>query len=139
MEVIVIMYNLDELNEFFKNDIFATKLLNAKILEANNDYAKCFFEITADHKNAKGVVMGGAIFSLADFTFAVATNHDKPGIVSLSSTITFNAIAKGEKIICEAKKIKLGRTTCVYEMTLTDENDNLLATVLTTGYNTCKN
>lgn len=37
------MYNLDELNEFFKNDIFATKLLNAKILEANNDYAKCFF------------------------------------------------------------------------------------------------
>ena len=89
--------------------------------------------------NAVGNVMGGVYFTLADFTFAVATNHDKPGIVSLSSTITFNAIAKGEKIICEAKKIKLGRTTCVYEMTLTDENDNLLATVLTTGYNTCKN
>ncbi|MBO4784232.1 MAG: PaaI family thioesterase, partial [Lachnospiraceae bacterium] len=77
-------------------------------------------------------------FTLADFTFAVATNHDEPGIVSLSSTITFNAIARGEKIICEAKQIKWGKTTCVYEMSLTDENGNLLATVLTTGYNTRK-
>ena len=81
---------------------------------------------------------GDVYFTLADFTFAVATNHDEPGIVSLSSTITFNAIAKGEKIICEAKQIKWGRTTCVYEMSLTDENGNLLATVLTTGYNTRK-
>lgn len=132
------MTDLNEIRQFFENDRFATE--NGMVIDSVGDMtAVCSMKIDKRHMNAVGNVMGGVYFTLADFTFAVATNHDKPGIVSLSSTITFNAIAKGEKIICEAKKIKLGRTTCVYEMTLTDENDNLLATVLTTGYNTCKN
>ena len=108
------MSNIEEVRKFFENDRFATE--NGMIIES----------------------VGDVYFTLADFTFAVATNHEEPGIVSLSSTITFHAAAKGEKIICEAKKIKHGKTTCVYEMTVTDENDNLLATVLTTGYNTRK-
>lgn len=132
------MTDLNEIRQFFEKDRFATE--NGMVIDSVGDMtAVCSMKIDKRHMNAVGNVMGGVYFTLADFTFAVATNHDKPGIVSLSSTITFNAIAKGEKIICEAKKIKLGRTTCVYEMMLTDENDNLLATVLTTGYNTCKN
>ena len=132
------MTDLNEIRQFFEKDRFATE--NGMVIDSVGDMtAVCSMKIDKRHMNAVGNVMGGVYFTLADFTFAVATNHDKPGIVSLSSTITCNAIAKGEKIICEAKKIKLGRTTCVYEMTLTDENDNLLATVLTTGYNTCKN
>ena len=132
------MTDLNEIRQFFEKDRFATE--NGMVIDSVGDMtAVCSMKIDKRHMNAVGNVMGGVYFTLADFTFAVATNHDKPGIVSLSSTITFNAIAKGEKIICEAKKSKLGRTSCVYEMTLTDENDNLLATVLTTGYNTCKN
>ena len=132
------MTDINEIRQFFEKDRFATE--NGMVIDSVGDMtADCSMKIDARHMNAVGNVMGGVYFTLADFTFAVATNHDKPGIVSLSSTITFNATAKGEKIICEAKKIKLGKTTCVYEMTLTDENGNLLATVLTTGYNTCKN
>jgi len=131
------MTDLNEIRQFFENDRFATE--NGMVIDSVGDMtAVCSMKIDKRHMNAVGNVMGGVYFTLADFTFAVATNHDKPGIVSLSSTITFNATAKGERIICEAKKIKLGRTTCVYEMTLSDENDNLLATVLTTGYNTCR-
>ena len=124
------MSNLEEVRKFFEKDRFAT--------EIGEKYANCSMTVSQRHMNAVGNVMGGVYFTIADFTFAVATNHEEPGIVSLSSTITFHATAKGEKIICEAKKIKHGRTTCVYEMTVTDENDNLLATVLTTGYNTRK-
>ena len=131
------MNNLEEVRKFFENDRFATE--NGMVIESIGEQtAKCSLTVSKRHMNAVGNVMGGVYFTLADFTFAVATNHDEPGIVSLTSTITFNAIAKGEKIICEAKQIKWGRTTCVYEMSLTDENGNLLATVLTTGYNTRK-
>ena len=128
------MYNLDELNEFFKNDIFATKLLNAKILEANNDCAKCFFEITADHKNAKGVVMGGAIFSLADFTFAVATNqHEDYYTVSTTSNINFIRPAFNGKLTAEAIKIKDGKTICFYDVNVYDDKNTLIAKMNITG------
>ena len=133
------MYNLDELNEFFKNDIFATKLLNAKILEANNDYAKCFFEITADHKNAKGVVMGGAIFSLADFTFAVATNqHEEYYTVSTTSNINFIRPVFNGKLTAEAIKIKDGKTICFYDVNVFDDNNILIAKVNMTGTHVVK-
>lgn len=129
------MKTLEEVRKFFENDRFATE--NYMVIDSvGEDTATCSMKICERHQNAVGNVMGGVYFTLADFTFAVATNHEEPGIVSLSSTIDFHSIAKGERIICTAKKIKKGRTTCSYEMTLTDENDNLLATVLTTGYNT---
>ena len=131
------MTDINEIRQFFENDRFATE--NGMVIDSVGDKtAICSLTVDKRHMNAVGNVMGGVYFTLADFTFAVATNHDEPGIVSLSSTITFNAIARGEKIICEAKQIKWGKTTCVYEMSLTDENGNLLATVLTTGYNTRK-
>ncbi|MBP5494946.1 MAG: PaaI family thioesterase [Lachnospiraceae bacterium] len=131
------MTDINEIRQFFENDRYATE--NGMVIDSVGDKtAVCSLTIDKRHMNAVGNVMGGVYFTLADFTFAVATNHDEPGIVSLSSTITFNAIARGEKIICEAKQIKWGRTTCVYEMSLTDENGTLLATVLTTGYNTRK-
>ena len=131
------MTDINEIRKFFENDRYATE--NGMVIDSVGDKtAVCSLTVDKRHMNAVGNVMGGVYFTLADFTFAVATNHDEPGIVSLSSTITFNAIARGEKIICEAKQIKWGKTTCVYEMSLTDENENLLATVLTTGYNTRK-
>ena len=131
------MTDINEIRKFFENDRYATE--NGMVIDSVGDKtAICSLTVDKRHMNAVGNVMGGVYFTLADFTFAVATNHDEPGIVSLSSTITFNAIARGEKIICEAKQIKWGRTTCVYEMSLTDENGTLLATVLTTGYNTRK-
>ena len=131
------MTDINEIRKFFENDRYATE--NGMVIDSVGDKtAVCSLTVDKRHMNAVGNVMGGVYFTLADFTFAVATNHDEPGIVSLSSTITFNAIARGEKIICEAKQIKWGKTTCVYEMSLTDEKGNLLATVLTTGYNTRK-
>ncbi|MCR5847898.1 MAG: PaaI family thioesterase [Lachnospiraceae bacterium] len=129
------MDQTDKIREFFEKDRFATE--NGMVIDSVGEYtATCSMEVTSRHMNAVGNVMGGVYFTLADFTFAVATNHERPGIVSLSSTINFHSVAKGKKIICTANKIKHGKTTCSYEMTVTDENGTLLATVLTTGYDT---
>lgn len=90
------------------------------------------------HQNAVGSVMGGVPFTLADFAFAVATNWEKPGIVSLSSNITFLSKAKGDVLIAEAHCIKDGRSTNYYKVDVTDNLGTLVAVVTITGFNTAK-
>jgi len=44
-------------------------------------------------------------------------------------------MAKGERLIAEAKCVKNGRTTCYYTISITDELGTKVAEVTTTGFN----
>ena len=90
-------------------------------------------QINDRHRNAMGTVMGGASFTLADFAFAVASNHEVMGTVSISSNIAFLGVAKGEKLIAEARAVKDGRTTCYYQVSICDDLGNSIAEVTITG------
>ena len=93
--------------ERFSQDRFAT--VNGAVIDAVAEgYAKCSMELQDAHRNALGAVMGGAIFTLADFAFAVASNWNKNPQVSLNASISFLGRAKGSKLIAEARKIKEG-------------------------------
>ncbi len=128
------MYSLEYLKEYFKNDVFATKMLGAKIVEAKDDYAKCYFDVNKDHQNAKGIVMGGAIFTLADFTFAVAVNqHEEYYTVSTTANISYFRPCIASRLYAEAIKVKDGKTICFYDVNVYDENDKLIAKVNITG------
>ena len=134
------MYTLEELKEFFKNDLFAMKLLGVKIIEANNDYAKCSFEITDNHMNAKGIVMGGAIYTLADFTFAVATNQHKDYYtVTTTSNINFMRAAVGTKLYAESVKLREGRTVCFYDINIYDDKNEIVAKASFSGTHILRN
>ena len=124
---------LEEVRKIFEGDRFAT--INGAVIEEIGDYsATCSLVITDSHRNAMGAVMGGTYFMLADFAFAVAANWKKLGCVSLHSDITFLGAAKGEKLFAKAVCIKNGRTTACYHVDVTDELENLIAVVTTTGY-----
>ena len=90
-------------------------------------------KLTDIHRNAYGGVMGGAIFTLADFTFAVASNFNAPQTVSVTSQINFVGMAKGTQLISEAHLIKDGRTTCFYDISINDELGTKVAFVTFTG------
>ena len=129
------MRTLNEVREFFANDRFATD--NGAVIEQiRENSATVSMEIQDHHRNAVGIVMGGAIFTLADFAFAVASNHEKPGTVSLSANITFLKASKGNKLIAKAECVRNGRTTCYYRVTVTDDTGALIAEVTTSGYKT---
>ena len=114
-------------------------MLGAKIIEAKNDYAKCMFEINENHKNAKHVVMGGAIFTLADFTFAVAANqHEEYYTVSTTSNISFIRPAAGKYLTAEAKLLKDGKMVCFYEIDVYDDKNTLIVKVDITGTHVLK-
>ena len=124
---------LEEVRAIFEGDRFATEN-GAVIEEIGERSAICSLKITDSHRNAMGAVMGGTYFMLADFAFAVATNWEQMGTVSLQSDISFLGAAKGEKLIARAECIKNGRGTAFYRVEVTDELGNLAAVVNTTGY-----
>ena len=115
------MTDLEKAREFFKNDLYATEVSGIQIEETGEHYAKCSMEITRRHQNAYGGLMGGAIFTLADFTFAVSSNFNQPKTVSVTSQINFTGAAKGKKLISESQLIKDGRSNCFYQISITDE------------------
>ena len=124
---------IEEVRAMFTQDRFATEN-GAVIDEIGDHYAKCSLTITDRHKNALGALMGGVPFTLADFAFAVASNWQQPGTVSLSSTITYLGRAKGGTLTAEAVCVKDGRTTCYYRIDICDDLGNAVAAVTTTGY-----
>ena len=124
---------LQRVREFFSKDKFATDA-GAYIEEIGENYAKCSMELDERHLNAVGGIMGGVHFVLADFAFAVASNWQKMGSVSLNSNIAFLGAVKGKKLIATAHCIKEGRSTNYYRIDITDDLDTMVAVVNITGF-----
>lgn len=128
------MTNLEQVKDFFKNDKFATELTGIEIIDVDDHYAKCIINLTDQHLNAAQNVMGGVLFTLADFTFAVAANFNNPITVTTSSQISFLSRVKGKQLICEAKCMKDGLQNSFYFMEIKDELDTLIAVVTANGF-----
>ena len=127
------MSDLEKAREFFNGDFYATKATGIIIEEVGEHFARCSFDITRNHQNAYGGVMGGATFTLADYTFAVSSNFNQPQTVSVTSQINFIGMAKGKKLISESHLIKDGRTTCLYGIDITDDLGTKIAYVTISG------
>lgn len=128
------MKSLEEIRAYFAGDRFATETAGAVIEAAEDGYARCTMELTPLHRNARGAVMGGALFTLADFAFAVAANCGGMGVVTLTSQITFLGTAKGDRLIAEARRVKQGRSTGYYTVSIQDELRTAVAEVAGTGF-----
>lgn len=125
---------LERARREFTGDIYATETTGIVVEAAGENYAKCSLETGPQHMNAAGAVMGGAIFTLADFTFAVAANSQAMNTVSLTSSITYLSAARGGRLTAEANCVRSGRNTCHFIVTVSDEDGKVVASVSTTGF-----
>lgn len=124
---------LEKVREIFKNDVFATEA-GAVIDELGDHYAKVSLVINDRHKNAAGGVMGGVYFTLADFAFAVAANWQHMGTVSINTDISFIGVPKSGRLIAETELIKDGRSTCCYNVMVSDDIGTPIAAVKILGF-----
>lgn len=125
---------LQRAQEYFAKDAFATQTMGIEIDEVEDGYARCSLVITEGHLNAEGNVMGGALFTLADFTFAVAANLNQPTTVSLSCQITFLSPPRGERLIAEARRVRAGFNTCYYTVEVRDDSGTIVTVVGVSGF-----
>lgn len=117
----------------FAGDRYATETTGCEIMAVAPGYARCRMTITPTHRNALGIVMGGAVFTLADFTFAVASNTGFPDTVSVDASIHYLAAARGDCLTAESIAEKNGRRSCVYRIVITDDTGRHVADVTVTG------
>jgi acyl-CoA thioesterase len=130
------MRSLEEVKEFFQNDVYATGTTGIEIADAHPGYARVTLELDARHMNAGNRVMGAVYYTMADFAFAVANNYDmeKGMTVTLSSQINFLGAARGSTLTAEARVIKEGGNTTFYSVEVTDELGTQIAVISSNGY-----
>lgn len=132
--------------EVFRDDIFASKLTGITIDHVDESSTRCSLEANPQHRNAKGAVMGGVLFTLADFAFAIAANTpdllmniDNDNVplswVSSSANINFLSATKGDRLIATTQIIKRGVRQTVIQTTISDNLGNTVALVISTGIN----
>lgn len=124
--------SLEEVRAFFANDKFATKACACRVVEAGRGHAVCEFDIADVHKNGFGNVMGGAIFTLADFALAIACNIGETPTVSVCNNIEFMHVAKGTRLIATANADRSGRSLGFYTVDIADEAGTKVAKMTAT-------
>jgi acyl-CoA thioesterase len=125
--------DIEEAREFFSNDRFATE--NGMTLdERDGEHATCSLVLSDRHRNAHGGVMGGAIFTLADFAFAALTNDPGRRTVAQQVSISYLAAPKGGKLVATARWRKDGRNSCVVNVDVADDTGRDVAQFVGTGF-----
>ena len=124
---------LDEVREFFSGDKFATGA-GSEITEFEYGRASVRMPITPNHSNGMGNVMGGAIFTLADFALAVASNIDNEPSVAVNNSIQFCSSCKGDVLIAEAYEDKSGHNLGFYTVDVYDNTHRYIAKMTATCY-----
>ena len=76
------------LREYFSEDYYAVEL-GIELLEFEAGFARTRMKLERKHMNGLRIVHGGAVFGLADFTFAVASNAHGTVAVAIHADISF--------------------------------------------------
>ncbi|MDD2448907.1 MAG: hotdog fold thioesterase [Sulfurimonas sp.] len=125
---------MEEIKEFFaKQDRFA-KLLGFHIESIEEGSSTVSTTIKEEHLNGADVVHGGFLFSLADFAFAIASNSKNNLSLGISANIIFQKAKSGGKLFAKARELSDGKKIATYEVCISDEKDNTVATFIGTVY-----
>ncbi len=99
----------------------------ARIAEVREGYARVTMRLRPDHLNGVGVVQGGAVFTLADFAFAIASNSHGTVAVALDVSITFARAGRSGVLTAEAVEESVSRRVSVCNVRVTDDRGELVA------------
>jgi len=118
---------LNNLLTFFReNDKFA-RHSGIELLELSEGRAKAVMKIREHHLNSVGSVHGGAIFTLADFVFAVASNSHGTVAVAINVSISYMKAASEGSLFAEANEVAINPKLASYTVNVTDEHGSLIA------------
>lgn len=99
----------------------------AKLVEVREGYALARMRLRPDHLNGVGVAQGGAVFTLADFAFAAASNSHGTVAVALDTSMTFARAAVHGVLTAEAREESVSRRVSVCNVRVTGEGGVVVA------------
>ena len=114
-------------NHMMENDFFS-QWMGIEVLEIKEGYSKIKMTVRKEMVNGFGIVHGGIPFSLADSAFAFACNNRNDLSVALDTSINFiKPVHIGDILTAEAVEIHNGRSTGLYQITITNQNKHVIA------------
>ena len=103
--------------------------------EIGPGYARVTKTITPEDLNPLNFAHGGVYFSMADTACGSAmASHGHMAVTVNASYNYFRSAAPGDMLTAVATEVKTGRTLCVYDVRITDQNETLLGTGAFTFY-----
>lgn len=113
-------------NFFNRADAFA-RHNGMTITVVRAGYARAEMALQPFHLNGAQTVHGGALFTLADFAFAAASNSRGQLALSVQSSISIFKGAKDGRLTAEAREVSCTPKLASYEVNIRNEADQLLA------------
>ena len=98
-----------------------------ELLEISKGRAKAVMKIKKHHLNAVGSVHGGAIFTLADYVFAAASNSHGTVAVAINVSISYLKAASKGSLFAQADETAINPKLASYTVNVTDEQGDLIA------------
>ncbi|MGH2564445.1 MAG: hydroxyphenylacetyl-CoA thioesterase PaaI [Ginsengibacter sp.] len=126
------------IEHMLKEDLFS-QWLGIEIIEIKTGYSKLKMIVRGEMINGLGVVHGGIAFSLADTSFAFACNNRNNLSVALDTSINFiKPVHVNDVLIAEAIEMHNGKSTGLYHITITNQNNHTVALFKGTCFRTNK-
>lgn len=114
------------IQRFFKNDRFAERA-NIELVSVSPGQARAKMTLYPHHLNGYGTVQGGAIFTLADFAFAAASNSHGTVAVAVNVSISFMKAGQTGTLWAEAREISKNFKLGSYTVEVKDDAGELVA------------
>lgn len=118
---------MKEIKLFFSTEDKFARHAGIELLDAGPGRAKASMKIEPFHFNGAGTVHGGAIFTLADFAFAVASNSHGAMAMGISTSVNFVKAATGGTLHAEATEQSKGPKLASYSVMITDDAGDVVA------------
>lgn len=116
----------DAIYDFLQRDRFA-KHVGIELLEVSEGRAKARLELSERHLNGADVTHGAAIFSLADFVFAAASNSHGTLALAINAHVSFMKAVRTGILLAEAREISRNPKLASYTVSVTDEAHDTVA------------
>ncbi|RYZ21181.1 MAG: hydroxyphenylacetyl-CoA thioesterase PaaI [Chitinophagaceae bacterium] len=132
------MTSIQVVDHMMKHDLFS-QWLGIRVLEIKEGYSKIEMTVRPEMINGFGIVHGGIAFSFSDSAFAFACNNRNNLSVALDTSINFTKpVHVGDVLTAEAKEIHNGKTTGLYQISVFNQKDHLVALFKGTCFRTGK-
>lgn len=117
---------MEDQNDFFTKDTFA-RGAGIELLEVSPGKARVKMEVRAIHLNSHGTVHGGAIFTLADAAFALASNSHGVPAAAINASIAYMKSARSGTLFADAVEYSKNPKLATYTVDVTDERGEKIA------------
>lgn len=120
--------NAKETAEYMLRKDFFSQWLGIEFIEIKDNYCLIKMPVKPEMINGLGTVHGGVTFAFADSALAFSSNNSGDAAVALNCYINFTKAAKnGDVLTAESIQLTDTRKTAVYDITIKNQNDEVVA------------